>query len=530
MAQNEYDVIVVGAGHNGLTAAAYLAAAGLTTLVLEDQPTIGGNSVTRELTLPGFKHDVASTGFNFALANPAITDDELGLLSKYGFQPIMAPAPSLTNVFEDGTALGVYDDVDRTCADIAKFSPRDAKAYKEFQQYLAPLLSVIQAGMFNAPPKMGLMLNQLDQSPQGQELMKLLFMSAWELVSPWFEDPHTLIYLLNYPSEAMVDPEAGGSAVYILSMVASMHTLGVASAFPRGGIQSLPDSLAKAIEGSGGTILTGREVVRLIAPDGRVTGVETADGQVFTARKAVVSNVDPRLTLNQWLDGPLDPGLRARIDRIADPYFVGEMVHLALAKDPEFIGGDESTRRATLFGLLPADLGRLRQYFYDLRLGHVPRPERMLTILQHRADPSRAPAGKGVGYLWQFVPYRVDGSPPEKWDELRETVADGIVQRFLEFTTNLTEADILGRAVISPLDYERRNKNMVHGQVLGPLAAMFQYLSYRPVPELGQYRTPIDGLYLSGQALHPGGGLTMGGRATAQAVMADLGMDFDELF
>jgi phytoene dehydrogenase-like protein len=163
-------------------------------------------------------------------------------------------------------------------------------------------------------------------------------------------------------------------------------------------------------------------------------------------------------------------------------------------------------------------------------MNRVPLPERLLAVFEHRGDRSRVPNGKALAYIWQFVPYRVDGEAPETWDERRQAVGDAMVDRFLSFTNNLSEDDILGRCYMSPMDYERHNQAMYNGSVMGPLAAMHQYLAYRPVPELGQYRTPVGGLYLSGQSMHPGGGLTMGGRATAQAVMADLGIDFEEKF
>ncbi|MDR2381841.1 MAG: NAD(P)/FAD-dependent oxidoreductase, partial [Bifidobacteriaceae bacterium] len=369
MAQDQYDAIVIGAGQNGLTVAAYLAKVGLKTLVLEQQAQIGGSARTMEVTVPGFKHDIAGSSLSYAIPNPALKDDELGLISKYGFNPLRAPDPYLANVYDDGTVLTVYNDVDRACGEIAKFSRHDAKAYKEFQQYLQPMLPILFAGMYNAPPKMGLMLNQLDQSEVGQELMRLLFMSSWDLAKQWFTDPHTLMYILNFPSEAMVDPYAGGSALYVLNMVASHHMPGHTVFYPEGGIQTLPDALARVVEDNGGAVLANNEVVEITTANGRATGVRTADGTVFTATQAVISNVDPRLTLNRWLDTPLEPKLKAKIGRISDAAFVGEMVHLALDKEPHFKGGDEATdSKSTVFGLLPSTLPRYRQYFADLEM------------------------------------------------------------------------------------------------------------------------------------------------------------------
>ncbi len=528
MASNEYDAIIIGAGQNGLTTAAYLAKAGLDVVVLEEQEWIGGSAITQELTLPGFKHDVCATGLMFTLESPTVAQDELGLVSDYGFEVCPAPSPDIVCIYDDATVLPLYNDVDMMCEAIAQFSERDAKAYKEFYEYCAPMAAMLSAGMFNAPPRMGMLFNQLDQTPLGQEVMKLMFMSAWDLVKQWFEHPKTLITLLSFPAEAMVDPEDGGSALFVLSMVISIHAPNRQIGYGKGGIQVLPNSLARCIEDKGGKVLTGQEVVEIQTKDGRATGVKCANGETYTARKLVVSNVDPRLTLNKWLDMPLDDDIKGKINRIVDPSFVGEMIHVALDKDPEFIGGGHGNT-TSLLQLLPTDLDAFRQYFVDIRMGKVPEPTRMLAILQHRTDPSRAPEGKGVAYLWEFVPYEIAEGGKEKWDEIREEVADKIVDRFLEFTTNLTKEDILGKCVLSPLDYQRRNQNMVNGQVCGPRPSLYQYMSFRPIPELGQYRTPVEGLYLSGQATHPGGAITLGGRATAQIIMQDLDIDFDDI-
>ncbi|MDR1184915.1 MAG: NAD(P)/FAD-dependent oxidoreductase [Coriobacteriales bacterium] len=526
---NDYDAIVIGAGQNGLTTAAYLAKAGLEVAVLEQQPWIGGSTITKELTLPGFKHDVCSTGITFAMGNPAITQDELDLKSKYGLDIIGVPDPDTVGVYDDGTVFPIYNDIDKTCDAIAQFSEHDAKAYREFYEYVQPMVPMLQAGMFNAPPRMGMLFNQLDQTPLGQEFMKVMFMSAWDLIKQRFTHPKTMILLLSYPAEAMVDPEEGGSALYVLSMVAVIHSPGKVTAYGRGGIQNLTNSLVRSIEDHGGVVLTEQEVVEIKTTNGRATSVICANGEEYSARKVIVSNVDPRLTLNKWLDVPLEGGLNGKIDRIVNPAFVGEMVHLALDKEPEFIGGGKANS-GVMLQLLPTSLEDFRQSFVDIRLGKVPYPVRMLAVFPHRVDPSRAPEGKGVAYLWEFVPYSIANGGAKKWDEVREEVAAGIIKRFLQFTTNFSEKDIIGKCILSPLDYERQNQNMVNGQVLGPGPGLYQYMSFRPTPELGQYRTPITGLYLSGQSTHPGGGVTLGGRATAQVIMQDIGIDFDDLF
>jgi beta-carotene ketolase (CrtO type) len=293
-------------------------------------------------------------------------------------------------------------------------------------------------------------------------------------------------------------------------------------------MQGLPDALARCIEDHGGSILTDHEVVKINTKGGKIDGVKCSNGEEFTARKAVISSVDPRLTLNKWLDTPLDAKLRRKIDSITEPAFVGLMTHIALDRDPDFKVGGVS-KKAVQVMALPTDLQAFRQYFTDMRFNRVPEPAKLLGILQHRVDPGRVPEGKALLYLWQFVPYNLADGGAARWDSIKEAVSDKAIERYFSYTTNLSKKNILGKKIISPLDFERNNQNMINGTVLGPSPALYQYMSYRPIPELGQYRTPVEGLYLTGQSSHPGGGVTLGGRVTAQVVLEDLGIDFDDV-
>jgi phytoene dehydrogenase-like protein len=526
---NEHDAIVIGAGQNGLTAAAYLAKAGLDVVVLEAKSWIGGLTTTKEVTVPGFRHDLASTGLVFGLGNPVIAQDELGLISKYGLDLIDVKDPNIVNLYDDDTSLTLWTDIDKMCGEIAKFSQHDADAYRKFVATYTPLLPLLSTGMGSAAPSMGAFFNQLDQMPLGQELIRVMLMSAWDLARQWFEHPKTINCVLNYPSEAMVFPEQDGSAFYLLTLVLSQHVPGVHMKFPKGGMQAIPDALARCVKANGGTILTDQKVVKIVTKGGRVTGVVCANGEEYTARKTVIADVDPRLSLNQWLDTPLDSKLRDKINKIVDPAFSGLMTHVALDTDPTFKAGGD-TKYGAQMCTLPSELMEFRTFFDDLRYGIPARKaSKMLAVIPTRSDPSRAPEGKAVAYLWYFAPYYLANGGPEKWDSIKEEVSNQVMEKFFSFTTNISQKNVLGRYIISPLDYERNFPNAVHGQIMGPSPALYQNMAYRPVPELGQYRTPVDGLYITGQATHPGMGVNFGGRATIQIVMQDLGIDFDDV-
>lgn len=530
--KNEYDVIVIGAGNNGLSAAAYLQAAGMDTLLLEANDFLGGRTSSAELTLPGFLHDRAATGFIFGLGNPCIAQDELGLIGKYGFDVNLCPPerPAVVNVFDDGTVLPVWDDIDKMCAEIAKYSEHDAVQYKKFFEYVSPMVGMMQMGMNSAPPSMGPLFMQLDSMPLGKELIKTFFMSAYEMVKPWFEDERTIIYLLNYASEALVDPFEGGSALYVLTLVATQHIPGASAGFPRGGMGTLTESFKRSIEDNGGTVLTDSEVVKIDTEDGRAVAVETADGRTYRARKAILSTIHPKFTLQDWLDVDIGAHLSQEIDHLQDPTAVGFMTHLALNQDPQFIGNSPMTQVGTEMSLLTSDLERFTQFYTDIRLNKLPDPAcRLMCLISTRADAGRAPEGKAVMACWAFVPWNLYGDP-DNWDKYKEEYSQRTLDAFYQFTTNMDDSQVLGRCIMSPKDYATWDKAAYHGAVMGPKASMYQYMAYRPTPELGQYHTPIEGLYLGGECTHPGGGVTLGGRVVAKTIIEDNGIDFDDLF
>src|SRR6266508_3635063 len=245
----EADVVVAGAGHNSLVTAAYLAKAGLRCLVLEGRTTVGGNTNSEELTLPGFLHDTCSTAHNLIQSSPTIRDDELGL-KDYGLE-YLAPDPVVHLPFPDGSWITQWRDLDRTCDEFAKFSRADAKAYR-------------------------------------------CMMSEYEAVAPIFirdrfEDEHTRAFMLwlSFMTLQGVDRPGSGVLAWSLPFGRQRHSW----TLPRGGSAALPQALVRMIEDRGGAILTGKQVTSLIVEQGRCVGVETADGGSYRASRAVISTI-----------------------------------------------------------------------------------------------------------------------------------------------------------------------------------------------------------------------------------------------
>ena len=524
--QYNYDVIVVGAGHNGLIVAAYLAKAGLNVGVIEKNNFIGGSTNTLEVTLPGFKHDIGGIGHVAILGNPLIVNDELGLLSKYGLKYI-TPEIGVANVFADNTAIHLSADVDAACQDIAEFSQHDAEAYKKFITYGQAMLPLLGQGMYNAAPPFGMFMHQLDQSPIGQELIRFLMMSAWDVASQWFEHPKTMMSAMKFATEPMVGPEEKGTGVWLLMMLVTQHVS--KSGLPIGGSGALAKALADCIEANGGTVRTNSEVTKILTKGDHAYGVKLASGEEITARRAVVSNVDPRLTILKWLDTGVSADLRDKVSRIAEPSFSGMLQAIALDEMPRYKASDRA-QDAMMVEPLPNDLEDFRSLFDDLRYGKIPQKGfAPIAVTPTVHDPSRAPEGKHVLYLWHYVPYFLKDGGPQKWDSIKEDVADMLLDKYLAYTSNLSRKNVLKRTVFSPLDHERWNANLINGAVLGPGSFLYQNFAYRPIPELGQYKTPVNGLYLCGMSTHPGASIIGGGRAAAQVIMQDLGLDFDDV-
>lgn len=521
----EHDIVFIGAGHNALTAAAYLAKAGLDVCLLEKESIAGGAVTTEEITLPGFKHDLGGTTHGLIQANPMLINDELELVSRFGLKYIY-PEVQWSAIFPDDTVLLAYGDLDKTCESIAKFSQHDAEAYRRFVEMTTPMVGLLGGGMFAPPPSYGGLMAQLDSYPMGQELIRAMQMSAKDVVDEWFEDERTKTYCLKLCTEPMVAPEVAGSAVYLFLLVPFMHNH--PSGIPEGGSGELTKALARAVEAYGGTIVLDAEVTGVDVEGGRATAARLASGERVVGRRAVVSSVDPRVLFADWVDEQhTTPEFRRKVSNIHDPNFAGMMQHIALNEAPKFKAGPDATKG---LGIEPLPwLEDYRTIYDDLRYGRPPKHKAPLLVCQSLHDPSRAPEGKHVLYFWHYEPWSLKDGGPEAWDERKEEIADDVLEYLRSITTNMGPENILARKVVSPLDYARKNPNLYHGTVLGPGAFMYQFFGYRPMPELGQYRTPIEGLYLVGHATHPGGSIMGGGRAMVQNLMADLDIDFDDV-
>jgi phytoene dehydrogenase-like protein len=521
---DSYDTIVVGAGHNSLTTAAYLAKAGEKLLVLEKNSWIGGGVVTHELTEPGFLHDRHSTAHVFIQGNPMITQDELGLISDFGLKYIY-PDISFATIFDDHTSLITYQDVDRTCKSIAQFSEKDADSYRKFTEMSKQILPLLTSSLYVPPAPQGTFFAMLDQSPEGRDIMAAMQKSVYDLVTEWFEHEKVIIHLLKFTSEALAAPEEKGPGITLYLMPGFVHTY--PCGLPEGGSGELSNALVRCIEHYGGIVKTDQNVVKIIQEGGKAVGVRLESGEEYRAKNAVVGSIHPHL-LDQYVSG-LEDRIIKNAKGIQPASFSAMNTHYALNEAPLFHAGQEAAQ-ALLLELVPSRLDDFRRTFDNYRYGMTADATSIVAAIHTNHDPSRAPLDKATLYMYSFMPFALKEGGSAMWDEVKEKVADKLLADFRKYSYNMTSDNIIARYVDSPLDMLRSSDSFQDGDVHGTGPFLYQFGGHRPTPELSQFAVPgVENFYLAGPFMHPGGGVFGGGRATAIKILDDFGKDFDDV-
>jgi phytoene dehydrogenase-like protein len=519
---DRFDIVVAGAGHNSMVTAAYLAKAGYRCLLLEGRPKVGGGVKTAQLTLKGFQDDVCSTAHTFLQDNPMIKNDELKL-GDYGLEYV-DPDPIFHIPFPDGTYLTQWRDVDRTCAEFAKFSKKDAAAYRKMLAEFDTVKPILVGAGFT-PIGFGKPVNdQLTQVPRGKLWQRRLAMSAWDIIQDTFEDDHCRAFLLYMSHLSAEPPDAPMTGRLAYATARQQHS---GRPLPKGGSGMLTQALARYLEAHGAVILTNKWIKRLIIEDKKCVGVECSDGSSYRAGKAVVSTIHIKHLVDM---APRELWGQDFIDGVDTWQAENAMfvTHYATSEPPKFAveGGTLSPVESGI--LVRPD--RALRYAYDDARGVVNLEEPSLQIICCSiADPTRAPAGMHTLKVLGWQPYELKEGP-EHWDKIKNDVSDANLKFLRKFAPNLTDDKILARFVESPLDLERMNPHFWHGSAHAGAQSASQTGPMRPMPGWAQHRMPIAGLYQTGATTHPGGSVTGGpGRNAATVMLKDFGTSIEEV-
>ena len=524
-----YDAVVIGAGHNGLTAAAYLGSAGLDVLVLERREVVGGAAVTEEFH-PGFRASAAS--YVVSLLRPEVVRDLE--LARHGFETV--PMRGHAALLPDGRHLILNGEADHDRAQFARHSNRDAEAYARFSDELTDLAGFVAGWMLREPPALaggwadlwqGLRLGRdlRGLSPGRRHRLLQLFTSPpASLLERWFDSE--IVKMMLAGSITVANPASllqPGPAINLLHL--SMGEAGGKKgswAIAKGGMGAITQAMAAAARARGVEIRTAAPVARVEIEDGRASGVRLQSGEVVAAR-AVLANSDPKRTfLGLVGKDHLPPDFAADL-AVWRQWSGSFRMNIALAGTPQFNGVlDEELE--TLMGsliILAPSLEAFEDAYQAARQGELPNPPILDIHLPTALDPDLAPAGCHVlSLIAQHYPYRLSGG--RTWEGARELAAFQIIEALAAYIPNIRDL-MKGWKAYSPWDLEQvfglTGGDVYHGR-LDP----DQMFSLRPHPEAARYRTPVAGLYLCGAGAHPGGGVSGApGHNAAKRVLKDLG-------
>jgi phytoene dehydrogenase-like protein len=524
-----YDAIVIGGGHNGLTAAFYLSRAGVRTLVLERRDVVGGACVTEEIA-PGCR--ASTTSYIASMLRPEVIRD-LGL-ERHGLR--MVPCePGLQAAFEDGTVVPWWTDHGRAVEEFAtSISKTDAESFDRVHRRLQALTRYLQPFFLEEPPNLyargwakvreGSRAWRRFRKITGDELADLVRFttgSLGEFVERHFEtDRMRRMYLANNVYGMHAPPYMPGTAVGMLFHLLSGGADEVQGFYGHviGGMGAITQAMAAAVREAGGEIRVSSPVARVDVHGGRAVGVVLDDGTELPAG-AVLSNADPKRTFLGMVDpAELSEGFR---DDVAGIRMAGPCakVNFALSAEPRWIGmpTEADPGRRSLATLVPT-LDEAQRIYDEHRVGEIPDTLWVDCVTASNVDDTLAPAG--VHIMTAFVQYVPFALRRGTWDERRDELVRKVVTRIEGYAPGFSET-IEAMHVLTPLDLER-TYGLTEGNIFHGDLHIGQLFSMRPIPTWSRYRTPIDGLYLCGAGAHPGGGVTGApGYGASHAVLRD---------
>lgn len=534
----QYDVVIIGAGHNGLVCAAYLLKAGYTVALLEKRSIPGGAATTEELLpkeAPGFKFNLCAIDHEFIHLGPVVEELEL---EKYGLEYLYCD-PVVFCPHPDGKYFLGHKSLDKTCAEIARYSQRDAVKYKEFTEYWQRALGAM-IPMFNAPPKSIFdiagnyditkikdLFSVIGSVDKTLDFIRNMLTSGEDILNEWFDSEFLKAPLARLCAELGAPPSQKTLAIGAI-MMAMRHNPGMAR--PRGGTGALTQALVNLVTSKGGVILTEQHVEKILIDNGKAVGVRVAGGKEYRAKEAVISNIDAKRVFMQMVDksdsDAADPDLHERLKRrIVNNNETILKIDLALNEPLRFEHHEHKDEYLVGSILIADSVTHVEQAHSLCTLGQIPDADpSMYAVLPSYRDPSLAPPGKHTLWIEFFAPYQIKdangtGLNGTGWtDELKNKVADKVIDKLADYAPNVKNATI-ARAVESPAELGER-LGAYKGNYYHVDMTLDQMIFFRPLPEIANYKTPIEDLYLTGAGTHPGGSISgMPGRNCARVFL-----------
>jgi beta-carotene ketolase (CrtO type) len=521
-----YDVIIIGAGHNGLTCASYLLKAGYSVLLLEKRSVPGGAATTEEALpeeAPGFKFNLCAIDHEFIHLGPVVEELEL---HKYGLEYLFCD-PVVFCPHPDGKYFLAHKSIEETCAEIARYNSRDAAKYREFVEFWQRFINAA-IPIFNAPPqsvidiagnynisKLKDLFSIMGSPEKVLDFARTMLTSAEDLLNEWFDEEFLKAPLARLASELGTPPSQKNLAVGAMMMTMRHHP---GMARPKGGTGALVQALLNLIQAHGGVILTDQHVEKVLVDDGKAIGVRVANGKEYRANKGVISNIDAKRLFLHLVDAAdvddADSELRERLERrIVNNNETILKIDCALSEPLRFERYDHRDEYLIGSVLIADSVKQVEIAHHDTTLGKIPDADpSMYVVVPTMLDPTMAPEGKHTLWIEFFAPYQIAGAEGTGlkgtgWtDELKNKVADRVLEKLADYSPNLKQS-IIARRVESPAELGERlgafNGNYYHIDM-----TLEQMMVFRPLPEIANYRTPIKGLFLTGAGTHPGGSIS----------------------
>ena len=518
----EWDVILIGAGQNNFALGTYLGLAGLKTVICESRLENGGRLASEEITMPGYWHNTLAYFQDNREISPVWK--ELKWDDSHHAEFVSPPVIS-SLLLPDGLSISHSQSLEDTIDSIAKFSQRDATAWRQTHDKFHRLIrEFLIPYYYHAPQSDGAVNRKLEADAVGRDFKRLWQMTPRQLVDELFETDGVKALVLSQmaiPRGVAVDYKGGG--IEVLKMIAGDEKPELA----RGGSHSIAQVLQRAYVHNGGQIRAVHPVEKILIENGCAVGVRLGDGREWKARVAVVSNVDPYATFSEMVgEENLPRNFTEQIKAIELDEFSYFQIHLALKAPVRYAlheARNPSVGQAMNVNMGPQRPENLDEMWKEIRAGEFPQRACLHAICPTAFDPQQAPKAKHAASLFMPVPFQLKGRRPEDWVKLKNNFMESVLKIWREYATNLTDDNIEMKVAMDPFYLAGRWPNMRRGSVWVARKTAAQMGANRPFDELSSYRTPIEKLYQVGVATHPADAVMAGsGYNCWQAMKEDL--------